>query len=98
MGPSSQLSLWTKLAFGTGHIHNDLCVSMWFSYALVFFTKVLKLTDTQALFFLIQNYLVIVTSKKHFLQGGALTAFGQYADGVGTLLIGYLMGKKTGLF
>ena len=35
----------TKLAYGTGHILNDLCASMWFTYLLLFFEKVL-LFDT----------------------------------------------------
>ena len=32
----------TRLAFGTGHILNDLCASMWFTYLLLFFHKVLQ--------------------------------------------------------
>ena len=34
---------WKKrLAYGTGHILNDLCASMWFTYLLLFFHKVLR--------------------------------------------------------
>jgi len=32
----------TRLAYGTGHILNDLCASMWFTYLLLFFHKVLR--------------------------------------------------------
>ena len=32
----------TRLAYGTGHILNDLCASMWFTYLLLFFEKVLS--------------------------------------------------------
>ena len=35
------LSWNTRLAYGTGHILNDLCASMWFTYLLLFFHKVL---------------------------------------------------------
>ena len=29
-----------KFCFGVGHVYNDLCASMWFSYLLIFFEKV----------------------------------------------------------
>ena len=32
----------TKLAYGTGHTLNDLCATMWFTYLLLFFEKVLS--------------------------------------------------------
>lgn len=32
----------TKLCYGVGHIFNDLCASMWFSYLLIFYEKVLE--------------------------------------------------------
>ena len=32
----------TRLVYGTGHILNDLCTSMWFTYLLLFFEKVLS--------------------------------------------------------
>ena len=32
----------TRIAYGTGHILNDLCTSMWFTYLLLFFEKVLS--------------------------------------------------------
>merc|ERR1719229_677126 len=35
------LSWKKRLAYGTGHILNDLCASMWFTYLLLFFHKVL---------------------------------------------------------
>lgn len=30
-----------RLSYGVGHVLNDLCASMWFSYLLVYFHKVL---------------------------------------------------------
>lgn len=35
------LKFGTKFGFGLGHILNDLCAAMWFTYILVFFTSVL---------------------------------------------------------
>ncbi|KRZ23472.1 Major facilitator superfamily domain-containing protein 12 [Trichinella pseudospiralis] len=49
--PPSQKStkrLWRRLAFGFGHVYNDLCASMWFSFLLVFFRKVLLFTAPAA--------------------------------------------------
>lgn len=36
------MPLWRKLTYGVGHVFNDLTSSMWFSYLLVFFHKVLE--------------------------------------------------------
>lgn len=35
-------------AFGVGHVLNDLCASIWFSYLLVFFHGVLQFSNTMA--------------------------------------------------
>ena len=32
----------TRLCYGVGHVLNDLCASMWFSYLLVFFHKIVR--------------------------------------------------------
>ncbi|XP_039250508.1 major facilitator superfamily domain-containing protein 12-like isoform X2 [Styela clava] len=37
-----------RLSFGVGHVLNDLCASMWFSYLLLFFHKVLKFSNATA--------------------------------------------------
>eukprot|EP00731_Ephydatia_muelleri_P033604 Em0033g20a len=43
------LTLKERCAFGTAHLMNVLCLSgMWFSYILIFFTKVIGLPDSQA--------------------------------------------------
>ncbi|XP_024878415.1 major facilitator superfamily domain-containing protein 12-like [Temnothorax curvispinosus] len=36
-----KLPVYLKLAYGTGHVLNDICASMWFTYLLVFFHLVL---------------------------------------------------------
>ncbi|CAG9770409.1 unnamed protein product [Ceutorhynchus assimilis] len=43
-----RLPIRTYVAYGMGHILNDVCASMWFTYLLVFLHLVLNFTDTQA--------------------------------------------------
>ena len=41
--PAQSLISWrTRFAFSVGHVLNDLCASMWFTYLLVFFHLVLR--------------------------------------------------------
>ena len=42
------MKLATRLGYGTGHILNDMCVSMWFSYLLLFFHNVIHLSNFNA--------------------------------------------------
>ena len=37
-----------KTGFALGHIYNDLCAGVWFSYTLLFFQGVLKMPGPQA--------------------------------------------------
>jgi Na+/melibiose symporter-like transporter len=37
-----------KVCYGVGHIFNDLCIQAWFSYLLIYFTKVVKLSPVNA--------------------------------------------------
>ena len=37
-----------RLGYGTGHMLNDMCASMWFTYMLVFFHNVVQLSNTDA--------------------------------------------------
>lgn len=37
-----------KFTYGVGHIFNDLCIQAWFSYLLIYFTKVIKLSPVNA--------------------------------------------------
>ncbi|XP_011167383.2 major facilitator superfamily domain-containing protein 12 [Solenopsis invicta] len=43
-----KLPLHLRLAYGTGHVLNDICASMWFTYLLVFFHLVLGFDPTLA--------------------------------------------------
>lgn len=45
---TSTISLWSKLGFAVGHIHNDLFACLWFNYMLLFMTKVLKMAGSEA--------------------------------------------------
>lgn len=42
------LTVYSKLGYGLGHIHNDLCACLWFSYLLLFLTKVLLMKGSSA--------------------------------------------------
>lgn len=44
----STLPLMTKIGFGFGHIYNDLCAGVWFSYTLLFLHGVLNMPGTEA--------------------------------------------------
>lgn len=43
-----KLPVYLRLAYGTGHVLNDICASMWFTYLLVFFHLVLGFDPTLA--------------------------------------------------
>lgn len=44
----STLPLWTRIGFGLGHIFNDLCAGVWFSYTLLFMQGALLIPGTVA--------------------------------------------------
>ncbi|KAK3865734.1 hypothetical protein Pcinc_028669 [Petrolisthes cinctipes] len=41
MKSKSFLPWSTKISYGVGHVFNDLCASMWFTYLLIFYQNVL---------------------------------------------------------
>ena len=45
---AEQLSHFSRLSYGVGHVLNDLCASMWFSHLLVFYQKVVELSSIGA--------------------------------------------------
>jgi len=61
----------TRLAYGTGHILNDLCASMWFTYLLLFFEKVLSF-DTL--------YSGVVLTTGQIADGIATLGVGYFSD------------------
>lgn len=44
----STISFWAKIGFGLGHVYNDLCAGVWFSYLLLFMKGALKMPGTEA--------------------------------------------------
>ena len=48
MANPERVPLRTKIGYGAGHIMNDMCASMWFTYCLLFFNKVLKFGNEQS--------------------------------------------------
>ena len=45
---ATKLSIFRKLAYGVGHVFNDLCASMWFTYLVLFYHKVVLLDNLYA--------------------------------------------------
>ncbi len=43
--PTYRLSCPRRFAYGVGHVLNDLCASMWFSYLLVFYHHVIQFSN-----------------------------------------------------
>lgn len=48
MNSRSTLKLMEKLGYGLGHVYNDLCAGVWFSYTLLFMQGALGMPATQA--------------------------------------------------
>ncbi|XP_072051519.1 major facilitator superfamily domain-containing protein 12-like [Amphiura filiformis] len=44
----SQLPILARYSYGVGHVLNDLCAAMWFSYLLVYFHSVLQFSNVMA--------------------------------------------------
>ena len=45
---TEKLSLVQKLAYSVGHFYNDACASMWFTYLLLFYTRVIGFSSVAA--------------------------------------------------
>lgn len=39
---------WNKLCYGLGHVHNDLCSAVWFSYTLFYWQIVMNMDSISA--------------------------------------------------
>lgn len=44
----SSLSFFQKIGFGLGHVYNDLCAGVWFSYTLLFMQGSLQMSSEEA--------------------------------------------------
>ena len=69
-----ELSLnWRKkLGYGLGHVLNDLCASMWFTYLLLFFHRVLQFENIYA------GYVLLIGQ---IADGLSTTFVGYFSDG-----------------
>ena len=44
----TKLPILTKFGYSIGHVMNDMCAAMWFTYLLLFFEKVLNIEKNSA--------------------------------------------------
>lgn len=44
----STISIWAKIGYGLGHVYNDLCAGVWFSYLLLFMKGAMRIPGTEA--------------------------------------------------
>ena len=51
--PSYRYACHRRFAYGVGHVLNDLCASMWFSYLLVFFHHIINFSNELAGFLML---------------------------------------------
>jgi len=65
------LSLSKKLGYGLGHVLNDLCASMWFTYLLLFFHQVLYFNN---------NYSGVILLVGQLADGVSTTLVGGLCD------------------
>lgn len=56
------ITLGQKLSYGFGHVYNDLCASMWFTYLMIFLEKVIQLKAAQAGFLMLIGQVVDAVS------------------------------------
>lgn len=58
-----RIPLKLHLAYGVGHVLNDICASMWFTYLLVFFHLVLQFSNSEAGLVLLVGQVRFITLK-----------------------------------
>ncbi|KAF5274912.1 hypothetical protein FQR65_LT16840 [Abscondita terminalis] len=77
-----------KLSFGLGHVYNDLCAAVWFSYTLFYLHIVLQLESATAGTLIMLGQ--VVDAILHHFVGWALTATGSLKTWhvVGTTAVG----------
>lgn len=83
------LNTKTKFCFGLGHIFNDLCSAVWFTYALIFY----KMNYTKFAY----TFLVFGIWINNFsgLSLFFVDILGQTVDAVATTLIGFFFDTNT---
>jgi len=74
-----------KLGYGLGHVLNDLCASMWFTYLLLFYHKVLEFDN---------NYAGVVLLVGQVADGLSTTIVGFLSDKPATLWLCARYGRR----
>lgn len=90
----SRVSIPLQLAFGVGHVFNDICSSMWFSYILIYLNLVIQFESWQAglilligqVKFSVNVYIMVFTLYIIFIQ---------LSDAIANPIIGYLSDKTS---
>lgn len=88
--PARRLPFLRKLAYGVGHVFNDMSSCMWFTYLIIFFQRVVKFNDISAgLLFLVGEIAnAVTTSIIGFVCDNTRTRYGRRKTWhlVGTIL------------
>ena len=102
------LSLARKVGFGLGCFFNNLTSTVWFTYLLLYYQEVSKLTAGQALtlsarlillfIFPVSNYENAQVLSMDNTAAGLILLVGQIANGVGTTVVGVLLDRPTSLW
>ena len=77
--PSRRLPFLRKLAYGVGHVFNDMNSCMWFTYLLLFFQYIVKFDDDHVgwLFLIGQIADAVATSVIGFISDKTRTRYGR---------------------
>ncbi|KAI5640604.1 MFS/sugar transport protein domain-containing protein [Phthorimaea operculella] len=71
--------------FGLGHVYNDLCAAMWFSYVMLFFQAVLEMKASLA-----GTMLLLAVLEMKASLAGTMLLLGQVVDALATPIVGVL--------
>jgi len=85
---NTRISKLTILGYGLGHVCNDICASMWFTYLLLFFQKVLGVSRSDS---------AVLMLIGQFADGISTTILGLIADKIGEITIFRKYGKRKSL-
>ncbi|XP_021948309.1 major facilitator superfamily domain-containing protein 12 isoform X1 [Folsomia candida] len=81
-----------KLSYGVGHVYNDLCGTMWFTYILVYLQFVLKLPASTAGVILMMGQVVeAAATPLAGLESDRITGCGKYGRRKSTHLVGTVL-------
>ncbi|CAF1445090.1 unnamed protein product, partial [Didymodactylos carnosus] len=81
---------YQKFSYSVGHVLNDLCASMWFSYLLVFYHRIVKFSNSSAGYLLLIGQVAdaISTTFVGFESDRTVSGFFNYGNRKSWHLIG----------